>query len=175
MNFLFTHSVENDESVKYLARVNNRSEWIWKLFLKGLIFGGLFFTAMSSIISCFVCQWRNDGEFVYECLYLDMCKSIRVRSKTKQGKYYTLHFFLLQFALGSAYTIGIYRWDNFWSFRWYHLSDCRFVHTALHFILSVPSLVLSGVSTFNTQNEPTRWKPEYFGISSWFGSVPYYD
>lgn len=164
-------------------RWNIWHEWTTAVNGYGSFFWKGWFLVDSSLLQChrlFRFSFANGEMMVNLCTnvsmsHLDMCKSIRVRSKTEQGKYYTLHFFLLQFALGSAYTIGIYRWDNFWSFRWYHLSDCRFVHTALHFILSVPSFVLSGVSTFNTQNEPTRWKPEYFGISSWFGSVPNYD
>lgn len=67
LNLKFCSDVD-DDSFRYLARANMKSEWIWKVFFKYVIPGFLVGSLTTSIVSILFSLYKNghfDREFVY--------------------------------------------------------------------------------------------------------------
>lgn len=58
----------NDDSFRYLAQANNKSEWIWILFFKYLKFGYFICNVITALSSMLLC-WLMHGEIITNHLY----------------------------------------------------------------------------------------------------------
>lgn len=74
INFLalfLCHTDEHDDSFRYLARANNRSEYIWKMYFKYVIPANACLLAIPSICSALFCYIIN-GKLIVDHLFIPL-------------------------------------------------------------------------------------------------------
>lgn len=141
---LFSIVDENQETVRFLAQVNNKSESMWAFFFNGLIKWGSVYVFSSAVLTTLL-SLRVEGEYVTQYSYHSY-KAVYVNQKVFEICiiFFTAQFFLnsFQFALGSNDSDWIHRRDNLWLSPFHCLCDCWFVHVIFYRLVPASRSIL---------------------------------
>lgn len=69
----FEYIDENDDSFQFLARANSKCEWIWKMYIKLVLFGfpsTTFLAAAASVAICWLAKGNFDAKYLFYPLKL---------------------------------------------------------------------------------------------------------